>query len=159
MSTRAAALGTSQCIDRRSDRPKVLIDRRADRPNVRIRVRVGDRVIWRPEYARSDNFGVSDLVYNGPAVYRAFGLQDLRCIGPLVIGLRSIDQFSFKNMVSLHPPFLGGGGGFQEHDKRLVFQTMYCFSSGTGVHLGHCIIFCYALGCPQRMADEVIKCS
>ena len=25
---------------------------------------------------------------------------------------------------------------------------MYCFSSGTGVHLDHCIIFCYALGCP-----------
>ena len=28
------------------------------------------------------------------------------------------------------------------------FQTMYCFSSGTDVHLGHCIIFCYALGPP-----------
>ena len=25
---------------------------------------------------------------------------------------------------------------------------MHWFSSGTGVHLGHCIIFCYALGCP-----------
>ena len=25
---------------------------------------------------------------------------------------------------------------------------MYRFSSGTRVHLGHCIIFCYALGSP-----------
>ena len=34
---------------------------------------------------------------------------------------------------------------------------MYCFSSGTGVHLGHCIIFCYALGSLPGMADEAIK--
>ena len=39
----------------------------------------------------------------------------------------TIDQFGFKNITSLHPPYLGG---FQEHDKRWVFQTMYCFSSG-----------------------------
>ena len=26
-----------------------------------------------------------------------------------------IDQFGFKNIISLHPPYLGG---FQEHDKR-----------------------------------------
>ena len=57
----------------------------------------------------------------------------------------TIDQFGFKNVISLRPPYLGG---FQEHDKRWVFQTMSCFSSGTGVRLGHCIIFCHALGIP-----------
>ena len=44
-------------------------------------------------------------------------------------------------------------GGFKEHDKRWVFQTMSCFSSGTGVRLGHCIIFCHALGSSPDMAD------
>ena len=46
-------------------------------------------------------------------------------------------------------------GGIQEHDKRWVFQTtcMYCFSSGTCVHLGHCI-FCFAFGWPPDMADR-----
>ena len=57
-----------------------------------------------------------------------------------------IDQFGFKNIISLHPPYLGG---FQEHDKRWVFQTMYCFSSGTGVCLGHCIIFCLSWKPPR----------
>ena len=57
-----------------------------------------------------------------------------------------IDQFGFMNIISLHPPYLGG---FQEHNKRWVFQTMYCFSSGTGVRLGHCIIFCLLLEAPQ----------
>ena len=56
-----------------------------------------------------------------------------------------IDQFGFKKVISLRPPYLGG---FQVHDKRWVFQTMSCFSSGTGVRLGHCIIFCHALGSP-----------
>ena len=58
----------------------------------------------------------------------------------------AIDQFGFKNIISLHPPYLGG---FQEHDKRWVFQTMYCFSSGTGVCLGHCIIFCLSWKPPR----------
>ena len=57
-----------------------------------------------------------------------------------------IDQFGFKNIISLHPPYLGG---FQEHDKRWVFRTMYCFSSGTGVCLGHCIIFCLSWKPPR----------
>ena len=40
---------------------------------------------------------------------------------------------------------------------------MYCFSLRTGVHLGHCILFCYALGSPPPppppqldMADDVV---
>ena len=57
-----------------------------------------------------------------------------------------IDQFSFKNVTSLCPPCLGG---FQKHDTRWVFQTMSYFSSGTGVFLGHCIIFCLLLEAPQ----------
>ena len=32
---------------------------------------------------------------------------------------------------------------------------MYCFSSGTGVCLGHCIIFCLLLEAPQVMADAM----
>ena len=55
----------------------------------------------------------------------------------------------FQECLSLRPPYLGG---FQEHNKRGVFQTMSCFSSGTCVCLGHCIIFC-SLGSPPGMAD------
>ena len=65
--------------------------------------------------------------------------------GNRTFAILSIDQFGFKNVISLRPPYLGG---FQEHDKRGVFQTMSCFSSGTGVRLGHCIIFCHAFGSP-----------
>ena len=31
---------------------------------------------------------------------------------------------------------------------RILVLLRYWFSSGTGVRLGHCIIFCHALGCP-----------
>ena len=37
------------------------------------------------------------------------------------ISPRSGDQFGFKNIISLRPPYLGG---FQEHDKRGVFQII-----------------------------------
>ena len=42
----------------------------------------------------------------------------------------TIDQFGFKNIISLHPQYLGG---FQEHDKRWVFQSN-CFSKQEQVH-------------------------
>ena len=52
--------------------------------------------------------------------------------------------------LSLRSPAWGGGGGcLQEHDDRCVFQTKYCFSLGTGVHLSYCIIFCDAFGSPS----------
>ena len=71
------------------------------------------------------------------------GQHNKKKIGLMTV---TIDQFGFKNIISLHPPYLGG---FQEHDKRWVFQTMYCFSSGTGVCLGHCIIFCLSWKPPR----------
>ena len=49
--------------------------------------------------------------------------------------------------------------GIQEHDKRWIFQTMYCFCSATSVHLGHCVIFSYALRWPSDMADDVVQYS
>ena len=57
-------------MDRRYLLTKGPRERRADSSKVRIRVRV--RVIVTPEYAHSDNFGLSDTVY------QAFGLSDLR---------------------------------------------------------------------------------
>ena len=65
-----------------------------------------------------------------------------------------IDQFGFKNILSLCPPYLGG---CQEHDKRGVFQTIYVllkFRNRCTPDLGHCIIIlCHALGSPPGMAN------
>ena len=65
-----------------------------------------------------------------------------------------IDQFGFKNVIWLRPPYLGG---FQEHNKRGVFQTMSCFSSGTGVRLGHCIIFLFSWKPPRYGGPHILK--
>ena len=59
---------------------------------------------------------------------------------------RQTKCFHFR-FVRLHGG--GGGGCLQEHDNRCVFQTKYCFSLGTGVHLSYCIIFCDAFGSPS----------
>ena len=43
--------------------------------------------------------------------------------------------------------------------KGTVGISVYCFISGTGVHLSHCIIFCYALGWRTDMADDAVQYS
>ena len=93
--------------------------------------------------------------WTGRVFFTACDIADVitgRCVGLVfqsyiqIILYSAIDQFSFKNVISLCPPCLVG---FQKHDKRWVFQTMSYFSSGTGVCLGHCIIFCLLLEAPQ----------
>ena len=59
------------------------------------------------------------------------------------------DQFGFKNVILLHLQYLGV---IQEQNRRWVFESMHCFSPGTAVHLGHCIIFCNAVVTPLRKA-------
>ena len=41
--------------------------------------------------------------------------------------------------------------------KEEYFKLCTALVQTTGVHLGHCIIFCYALGWPPDMAEDAVQ--
>ena len=66
-----------------------------------------------------------------------------------------IDQACFKNTIALSAIPDGYPWAWQ---KYMCFRLCK-LSSGTGVHLGHCIIFSDALGWPPDMADDAVHYS